>query len=69
LISFITYHKSPIYITIAIGQYDLEFEMMESGHQDFHNLLKDLKNNFPGLIKNYYTVIFYNEPKVGQFFL
>jgi Lrp/AsnC family leucine-responsive transcriptional regulator len=68
LISFITYHKSPIYITIAIGQYDIEFEMMESSHQDFHNLLKDLKNNFPGLIKNYYTVIFYHEPKVGQFY-
>jgi DNA-binding Lrp family transcriptional regulator len=68
LISFITFHKSTIYITMAIGQYDIEFEMMESGHQDFHNLLKDLKNNFPGLIKNYYTVIFYNEPKVGQFY-
>ena len=68
LISFITFHKSTIYITMAIGQYDIEFEMMESGHQDFHNLLKDLKNNFPGLIKNYYTVIFYNEPKVGQLY-
>ena len=67
MISFLTYHPSTIYITMAIGQYDLEFEMMESSHQDFHNLLKDLKNTFPGLIKNYYTVIFYHEPKVGQF--
>lgn len=69
LIQFITYHKSTIYITIAIGQYDIEFEMMESGHQDFHNLLKEMKNKFPGIIKNYYTVIFYNEPKVGQLYL
>lgn len=66
LISFITYHKSTIYITIAIGQYDLEFEMMEASHEDFHYMLKELKNSFPGVIKDYFTVIFYNEPKVGQ---
>lgn len=68
LIQFITYHKSTIYITMAIGQYDIEFEMMESSHQDFHNLLKEMKDKFPGIIKNYYTVIFYNEPKVGQIY-
>jgi Lrp/AsnC family leucine-responsive transcriptional regulator len=66
LISFITYHKSTIYITIAIGQFDLEFEMMEESHEDFHSLLKELKNEFPGLIRNYFTVIFYHEAKVGQ---
>ena len=66
LISFITNHKHTIYITIAIGQYDLEFEMMEKTHEDFHSLLNELKNTFPGLIKNYFTVVFYHEPKVGQ---
>ncbi len=66
LISFLTRHKDTIYITIAIGQYDLEFEMMEKGHQEFHNLLDELKNMFPGLIKEYFTVIFYDEPKVGH---
>jgi len=66
LISFIINHKNTIYITIAIGQYDLEFEMMEKSHEDFHLLLKELKNKFPGLIKEYFTVIFYHEPKVGQ---
>jgi len=66
LISFLTYHKSTIYITMAIGQYDLEFEMMEKGHEGFHLLLKEIKNQFPGLIKEYFTVIFYYEPKVGQ---
>ena len=66
LISFITYHPYTIYITIAIGQYDFEFEMMEKSHEDFHKILKEIKNNFPGLIKNYFTVIFYYEPKVGQ---
>lgn len=67
MISFLTFHSSTIYITMAIGQYDIEFEMMESSHQDFHDLLKDIKNRFPRLIKSYYTVIFYHEPKVGQF--
>ncbi len=66
LISFIINHKNTIYITIAIGQYDIEFEMMEKSHEDFHLLLKELKNIFPGLIKEYFTVIFYHEPKVGQ---
>jgi DNA-binding Lrp family transcriptional regulator len=66
LVSFITSHKSTIYITKAIGQYDLEFEMMEKSHEDFHLLLKELKNKFPGLIREYFTVIFYQEPKVGQ---
>jgi len=66
IISFLTFHSSTIYITIAIGQYDLEFEMMEKSHEDFHLLLKELKNLFPGLIKEYFTVIFYHEPKVGQ---
>jgi DNA-binding Lrp family transcriptional regulator len=67
MITFLTFHPSTIYITMAIGQYDIEFEMMESSHQDFHDLLKDIKNRFPRLIKSYYTVIFYHEPKVGQF--
>jgi DNA-binding Lrp family transcriptional regulator len=67
MISFLTFQSSTIYITMAIGQYDIEFEMMESSHQDFHDLLKDIKNRFSRLIKNYYTVIFYQEPKVGQF--
>lgn len=66
LITFLTHHKNTIYITIAIGQYDLEFEMMERTHEEFHSLLHELKNTFPGLMKNYFTVIFYNEPKVGQ---
>lgn len=66
LIWFITHHPFTIYITIAIGQYDLEFEIMEKGHEEFHSLLKKIKNTFPGLIKNYFTVVFYNEPKVGQ---
>ena len=66
LITFLTYHPLTIYITIAIGQYDLEFEMMEKTHEEFHSLLKELKNKFPELIKNYFTVVFYNEPKVGQ---
>lgn len=66
LITFLTYHPLTIYITIAIGQYDLEFEMMEKTHNEFHTLLKELKNTFPELIKNYFTVVFYNEPKVGQ---
>lgn len=66
LTSFITYHPLTIYITIAVGQYDFEFEMMEQSHEDFHNIMKELKNRFPGLIKNYFTVIFYNEPRVGQ---
>ena len=66
LITFLTYHPSTIYITIAIGQYDLEFEMMEEGHENFHKLLKELKSNFGDVIKNYFTVIFYDEPKVGQ---
>ncbi|RJQ17132.1 Lrp/AsnC family transcriptional regulator [Candidatus Woesearchaeota archaeon] len=66
LITFLTYHPLTIYITIAIGQYDLEFEMMESSHEDFHKLLKALKKEFGNIIKNYSTVIFYDEPKVGQ---
>jgi Lrp/AsnC family transcriptional regulator, leucine-responsive regulatory protein len=66
LTNFIIRHPSTIYITIAIGQYDFEFEMMETSHEDFHMMLKKLKSKFPNLIKDYFTVIFYNEPKVGQ---
>ncbi len=40
--------------------------MMEKSHEEFHNILKEMKQKFPGIIKNYFTVIFYNEPKVGQ---
>jgi len=66
VISFLTANTHTIYVTIAIGQYDLEFEMMEESHKDFHDLLKEIKNKFPKLIKEYFTVIFYDEPKVGQ---
>ncbi|MDP4039074.1 MAG: Lrp/AsnC family transcriptional regulator [Candidatus Pacearchaeota archaeon] len=66
IISFIINQKDTIYITIAIGQYDIEFEMIEKTHHDFHNLLKEIKNKFPRMIKEYFTLIFYDEPKVGQ---
>ena len=66
LISFLTAHPYTIYITIAIGQYDLEFEMMERSHEEFHTILRQIKNTFPGLVTNYFTVIFYDEPKVGE---
>lgn len=66
LISFLSSHPYTIYITIAIGQYDIEFEMMEKSHEEFHTILNELKNTFPGLIKNYFTVVFYDEPKVGE---
>jgi Lrp/AsnC family transcriptional regulator, leucine-responsive regulatory protein len=66
LTHFIARHPSTIYITIAIGQYDFEFEMMERSHEEFHQILKELKNTFPGLVRDSFTVIFYDEPKVGQ---
>ncbi len=66
LTEFIKKDFRTIYITIAIGKYDFEFEMMERSYADFHELMQRLKDTFPGLVRDYTTLIFREEPKVGQ---
>ncbi len=69
LVSFLAAHPCTVFITFAIGQYDLEFEMMERTYEDFHCLMQSLKQAFPDVLKDYFTVVFYAELKTEQVLL
>ena len=60
----ITYLKrltSTIYITKPLGMADLEFELMVDSPDQFHSTMKDLRYQFPQLIRNYTSIIIQRE--------
>jgi Lrp/AsnC family leucine-responsive transcriptional regulator len=55
-----------IFIVKALGSYDLEFEMIEEQHGQFHALMRTLRGRFPKVIRSFDAVQIHAEPKRGQ---
>lgn len=66
LSAYLRMHKSVIYIVKPIGEDDIEFELMTSTNEEFHDIMREIRSRFADIIKNYRTVIHYHEPKSGQ---
>ena len=50
-----------IYITKPLGMADLEFELMVKANEEFHTIMKELRYQFPALIKNYTSIVIRHE--------
>ena len=65
LVYYISQLKEAIYITIPIGQYDLEFEVMVQTNEELHETIDGLREKFSNAIKEISSIIFYYEPKIN----
>ncbi len=65
LIYYLKSLNSSIYITKAVGVADIEFELLVKSNDEFHNIMRELRCQFPNLIKNYSSFIIYYEPYIN----
>ena len=65
IIQHILQMPESIYITRAIGPYELEFELMVRNNEEFHTLIRELRFRFARIIKNYTTFIIHHEPYIN----
>lgn len=61
MIHYLKSLTNTIYITKPLGMADLEFELMVRTNEEFHATMKDLRYQFPDLIKNYTSIIIRHE--------
>lgn len=66
LSNYLKNNMSVIFLVKPVGDYDFEFELMTKSHQEFHEVIKQLRSKFSDNINNFSTVIHYSEPKTGQ---
>ncbi|MFH1064324.1 MAG: Lrp/AsnC family transcriptional regulator [Candidatus Woesearchaeota archaeon] len=52
LMEYLRQNKNTIYITEAIGLADFEFEIQVTNSLELHNMLRDLRTNFPDIIRD-----------------
>jgi len=68
LINFIGNQKETSSITETIGYCDLEFRAILKNIQEFYNLIEKIRNEFPTLIKNYDSIIYYKFHQTLDYF-
>jgi len=64
LIHYLKSNRNVAYITEAIGDADLEFEIFMKNSTEIHNLLKEMRNQF-SIIKNYEVILTYYEHQIN----
>lgn len=65
LIEYLKLNKNAIYITDAIGQADLEFEIQVRNSMELHNMLRALKTKFPDVIKDCKPGLVFKEHRIN----
>ncbi|MBI2575470.1 Lrp/AsnC family transcriptional regulator [Candidatus Woesearchaeota archaeon] len=61
--SFLRQHPNIVYDNEILGGYDLEIEIQVPSLNDLRKVLNEMKEQFPGIIKNYTYMLFYKEHK------
>jgi Lrp/AsnC family leucine-responsive transcriptional regulator len=59
IIQFLKCHKTVVSITKTIGYCELEFRPIVKDIHEFYELMEDLKNEFPDVIKEYESILYY----------
>lgn len=67
LINFLKFDPRVIYITKAIGIAELEFEILVEDIEDFYELIKEIRMNLGDVLKDYETVLVYEENYIRYF--
>lgn len=63
LINFCKLHQNVINIVLCVGSWDMEIEFEVKNFDEFYELMKDIKEKFADIIKNYESVVLKDEPK------
>jgi len=58
IITFLKHHKTCVSITKTIGYCELEFRPIVKNVEEFYDLMNDLRNAFPEIIKEYESIIY-----------
>lgn len=66
-IEFCKQHKKLYYVTNTLGTYNLMLDVHVSNTAEFKEVLFDLKEKFADLIKNYESIIIFEEYKIDYF--
>ena len=64
LISFLKGKTNVMFVTEAIGISDLEFEAMLQTPRDFHELMKEIRQGFPDIIKEFSWITVFKTEKL-----
>lgn len=65
LVSYLSYNSNVIYITRAIGNANLEFEIMVRTNASLHEIITEINYKFSDIIRNYKSVYMYKEHKIN----
>lgn len=64
LVRYCKEHKNILNVVSCVGSWDMEIEIEAENFQKFHDIMKELRENFSDTIKNYESAIISDEPKV-----
>jgi len=67
LATFLALDKRVIYITEAIGNSDLEFEIFVKNQEELSNFIRKLREEFPEVIRDYLTILTAKEHYINYF--
>jgi len=67
LLSFIKGHPHMLYLTKAIGKYDLAIDVNAKNEKHFNDVLMELRIKFQDIIKAYDTILMFEEYKYTYF--
>ena len=66
-LSFLKHHKNVLEIIYCLGQWDTELNIEVNNGIELHQLIMELKNKFPEMIKDYETVKIHHNYKFNFF--
>ncbi len=61
LLRYCEHHPNSNYLNRIVGAWDLEVDFDAKNAQEIHNIVKDLKNNFPDIIRDHSTLMILKE--------
>ena len=61
LIKFCALHPNITALTQCIGPWDIELEFESGSFEQFHRIMRDIKNRFPDLVRSYESVVISKE--------
>ncbi|MEK6816229.1 MAG: Lrp/AsnC family transcriptional regulator, partial [Nanoarchaeota archaeon] len=64
-LNYILQQKEIYYLTSTIGNYDLIVDLQVTSSTDIRNLIFELRDKFPEVIKNFETILIFNEYKIS----
>lgn len=69
IISFCKYHPNITYLVKCIGKWDMEIDMEVEDAQHFRKVMRETRNKFASILKEYESLLIYKEHKLNYYSL